>query len=636
MKEINENRLEEERLCMQSRLESTLFRICGGGIHRNNKNLEENDAFTTCNCRHIKSDQAWSEQLKQLAKESVLMVQNGKRNKRKKRKLEQQQIEQDTDDIGKPHDIEIKIAPTFFHRFRHKCIKRTKKTDNGNDTMDSKSDSTTPSFPSLEITSDLGLRRAIEHPEELAKLIVQDLEDDLWQDRVQDSQQDQDNLACIQHPYEIRYDKSGIICIVSPRRNKFLRSPTINRLPCPHRTCTKWVKGDKGLWWHQIREHGKLYADATDVAKDGNKGCVEGDNGNSTALVLYNSNSGNVETASEASLPSTERREDDASDIYFKYIRKNEVEMFKKNLESLTTSKDDQREYVTSHLDRNGASALHWCSGQGCAELVSYMIKDLGVNPNQPQKGKRSFRGRTPLHWASRNGHLHIVEFLVSNGADVDATTGDGTTAFCLAAWQNNVDIMKFLYSRGAHVTKMNIFGCNAVLWSAQSATGGLETLQWLKEIGLNMSLVNSNGHALLHKSAQRGKFQVCRWIFEQNSSHDDENILMNMVEQIAPDAENCCPSDLAGMEGFEDLACWLVSQEQKIALNHYISHQDNSKKSVVDWLENGMKNAVHATNRFGLHGIYEAGIGVKKMCAFIADDLNRKSVARCKNKESK
>ena len=45
---------------------------------------------------------------------------------------------------------------------------------------------------------------------------------------------------------------------------------------------------------------------------------------------------------------------------------------------------------------------------------------------------------------AARNGHLAVVEYLVSLcGADIDAATADGTTAFCWAAWQGHLEIMQ-------------------------------------------------------------------------------------------------------------------------------------------------------------------------------------------------
>lgn len=97
-------------------------------------------------------------------------------------------------------------------------------------------------------------------------------------------------------------------------------------------------------------------------------------------------------------------------------------------------------------LDRNGATALHWAAGCGHVNIVSYLIEKCKCCPNQGQIGKRSFAGRTPLHWAARNGHLKVVEYLIErcNGAvDIEAKTGDGTTAFCWAAWQGHLDVMK-------------------------------------------------------------------------------------------------------------------------------------------------------------------------------------------------
>ena len=112
-------------------------------------------------------------------------------------------------------------------------------------------------------------------------------------------------------------------------------------------------------------------------------------------------------------------------------------------------------------------------------------------------------------------------------------------------------------------MSSTNSFGCNAVLWSAQSS------IQWLKSIELNMGLVNSNGHRMLHKSAQRGKNDVRQWIFETyqyppNRKDDIGNNNMDLLLRISPDEEGCCPSDLAGMEGFHSLANWLLLRRKK------------------------------------------------------------------------
>ena len=101
---------------------------------------------------------------------------------------------------GKPHDIEVKAALSFFHQ----CRKR-KREENG-----------------ITIISDLGLERSIASPFELALLISRALEE-----------------SCRGVSHDVRAGASGIICMVTPARATALRA--FGRLPCPQ--CIKWCKG---------------------------------------------------------------------------------------------------------------------------------------------------------------------------------------------------------------------------------------------------------------------------------------------------------------------------------------------------------------------------------------------------------
>ena len=178
-----------------------------------------------------------------------------------------------------------------------------------------------------------------------------------------------------------------------------------------------------------------------------------------------------------------------------------------------------------------------------------------------------------------------------------------------------------------------NSFGCNAALWSSQSTTSGLDAIKWLYAIGVNVGLVNSNGHSMLHKSAQRGKEDVCKWVFanltctaekyrsgalQDHSKPGDDPLssehFADIIKLISPDAERCCPSDLAGMEGFEDLAQWLACQERTLA------YQAITSNVWPPWLKDGLEESRHLSNRSGLDGIYEKGAGVKKMCCHMRE----------------
>lgn len=685
-----------------SKVVSSLIRICGGGIKRQPTTCCRSCYRTDCNhddcisnaaqqantcskvnankCNHHENalsmkeyeSNEWIQKLESIALQSIsypharMTTHGRKRHHPQPSSINNSSNSSSNSQIGKPQDVEVKVALSFFHYFRNQIQEYPKKQQDlciqSNHSKEAQQDHNYDGAPCLEIISDIGLVRSIRHPVELARLLVEDLEYTLWQERVCDDDDDDDddndndnendnhdeisrkgadaqNTVSLQEksnydgcnlPYEIKYDASGIICIVTPLRNAFLRSHLINRLPCPYQHCTKWVKGEKGLWWHQTREHEKMYSDAVSVARDGSK------DGNTLAIVVYVEHlnhemkmngkgvcGNNLDEESLLVLKNDDDKHNTIESIqccnFFETIQNGNMPEF------LSCMKDfiDKNIHVATYLDKNGASALHWAAGCGHLDMVRYLVTECNVPPDQPQRGKRSFRNRTPLHWAARNGHLNVVRYLVEDCSsclitrkhdhcvvDIDAVTLDGTTAFCWACWQGHEEVMQYLYSKGANTAKLNSYGCNAVLWSAQSTTSGLMSLQWLQDIGSDMMIVNSNGHGMLHKSAQRGKEEVCRWIVEAYLVK--EGCWQNMLRQIGPDAEGFCPSDLAGIEGFEFLAQWLTMQEGRIALDAFY------KGICPEWLSDGISNARHVINRYGLDGIYESGSGVKKMSAFV------------------
>jgi hypothetical protein len=214
-------------------------------------------------------------------------------------------------------------------------------------------------------------------------------------------------------------------------------------------------------------------------------------------------------------------------------------------------------------MDRKGASPVMWAAGGGHLEMVRFLVQVCGCDPNQPQQGKRSFSGRTPLHWAARNGHLQVVEYLVSEGqVDIEASTIDGTTAFGWSSWQGHLDVMDFLFQNGCNIHKVNSFGCNAVLWAAQGK-GDTTITEWLQARGCNMTSINHNGHGVLHKAAQRGHSPMCTWFFQNHV--ETSNDVCSVLRLIGPDTEGYCASDLAGMEGYHELAQTLANKEMDV-----------------------------------------------------------------------
>jgi hypothetical protein len=93
------------------------------------------------------------------------------------------------------------------------------------------------------------------------------------------------------------------------------------------------------------------------------------------------------------------------------------------------------------------------------------------------------------------------------------------------------------------------------------------------------MDILNHNGHGVLHKAAQRGQGEVCQWFWTNivwpkvcmaTTAPAEPSLLSSSSiatawQLIGPDQEGYCPSDLAGMEGHDEVVQWLVQQEIKL-----------------------------------------------------------------------
>lgn len=373
----------------------------------------------------------------------------------------------------------------------------------------------------LVLRSSLGLERRWMTPQELGHLLVRELEE-LFRENglVMD-------VRC--------NEQNGFVLAVDQRRIDALRQA--GRWACPY--CVRWCKGEKGLWWHCQQLHGVDYSSAlADAAAQRSV----------LAIVEYGSQLGKVATINY------DASHHDGSKNPFDDVRAGNI----LSVQNAVASGWDP----TTAQDEKGASPLLWAAGSGHLDMVRYLI-GTGCDPTFRQKARRAFEGRTALHWAARNGHTLVVEYLAEEcRVDIDAKTADGTTAFCWAAWQGHEAVLRLLQSRKCDCTAMNRFGCNAVLWAAQG--GGTEALlEWLECVGrCNVFLVNSNGHGVLHKAAQRGHMGICRWFLRRLLELSDQSLSFDL---IGPDSDGCTPSDLAGMEQHDDLAHFLAKKEKDI-----------------------------------------------------------------------
>eukprot|EP00002_Diphylleia_rotans_P020858 TRINITY_DN4054_c0_g1_i5.p1 TRINITY_DN4054_c0_g1~~TRINITY_DN4054_c0_g1_i5.p1 ORF type:complete len:139 (+),score=31.53 TRINITY_DN4054_c0_g1_i5:61-477(+) len=83
-------------------------------------------------------------------------------------------------------------------------------------------------------------------------------------------------------------------------------------------------------------------------------------------------------------------------------------------------------------VDDDGRTAFHWACAQRMMVAAQYLASHAhNIATLVNQKDGDSW---TPLHSAASAGHVDVVEFLLQNGAKVDATTNEGRTPLFYAA----------------------------------------------------------------------------------------------------------------------------------------------------------------------------------------------------------
>lgn len=486
--------------------------------------------------------------------------------------------------------------------------------------------------------------------------------------------------------------------------NSVVEAPPLQLLPCPK--CPVWCQGNKGLWWHLQQQHDQPHHTATETATyqvrrnstalivyDSNQHPTTSSSTTTAASThdLVGTRVGAQSLISEPSVSSSNiienaspkvvlvRRVALDEDDPWSCVKRGSLSDLQHWLDTYQT-KDTTT--TATHFpsvfdcrtttDRYGALLLHWAAGGGHVDMVQYLVEVQNCDPCAPQHGQRAFAGRTALHWAARYGHLTTVHYLMNHSVFVnqtnqkksgcaqrqqrvrrdehedavtrllEATTVDGTTAFCWAAWQGHLEVMKVLHAHGCRVDTRNQFGCNAVLWAAQGL-GDISTVEWLETVvGCGgLIVMNHSGHGLMHKAAQWGRRDLCQWFLQerlfrwlQQQPHDTLNgngalsnyfdSMVNVLDLVGPANDGCTPSDLAGMEDHDELALYLAEQEMalvKAAMVVSSSSTDAvSHLPTPDWL---VPPGIHTTgsNQLLPH-VWEPWAGVFRMRSVVHSDL--------------
>jgi len=113
--------------------------------------------------------------------------------------------------------------------------------------------------------------------------------------------------------------------------------------------------------------------------------------------------------------------------------------------------------------------------------------------------------GWTPLHLAAHYGHLPTVKLLVEYGADLEAVSQNaiGNTSISAAAWGNRLDIVEYLASQGANVDAPNAWGRTALHRAIDG--GNWDTARLLVKLGADVEKIDGEGKTAAEMANEKG-----------------------------------------------------------------------------------------------------------------------------------
>ncbi|MCF8165053.1 MAG: ankyrin repeat domain-containing protein [Rhodoferax sp.] len=126
--------------------------------------------------------------------------------------------------------------------------------------------------------------------------------------------------------------------------------------------------------------------------------------------------------------------------------------------------------------NKSGENALMLAAFDGELALVKNLVLQKKAAVNK--------LGWAPIHYAATNGHLEITQFLMANGAQINALSPSETTPLMMSIGSGNVQLIKYLLDNGADLRMRNHEGYTAIdvaqLFGKDDIRDGLMS-RWIK-----------------------------------------------------------------------------------------------------------------------------------------------------------
>ena len=228
----------------------------------------------------------------------------------------------------------------------------------------------------------------------------------------------------------------------------------------------------------------------------------------------------------------------------------------KGNLKLLQELIMHNKDYIND-VDKKNLTPLHHAVSEGHIEIVNYLLSnkaDVSVKNNQgwnvyhiaSNKGNLKILQElimhnkdyindvdqynlTPLHHAVSEGHIEIVNYLLSNKADVSVKNDQGWNVYHRAANKGNLKLLQELIMHNKDyindVDKMNL----TPLYHAVTK-GHIEMVNYLLSNKADVSVKNDQGWNVYHSAAYKGNLQILQELIMHNKDYINDVDQYNMT----------------------------------------------------------------------------------------------------------
>jgi len=199
-------------------------------------------------------------------------------------------------------------------------------------------------------------------------------------------------------------------------------------------------------------------------------------------------------------LPFAERDDQTQARLDERLIRAAERGCVKSIQRALTLGAD------ISAMDETGVQAVHSSASGGHVEALRSLL-EAGAKP-----GARDFMQWTPMHEAAVKGQTAVVEFLIKEvGVEVDSQEGTGSTPLHAAASLGKVEMCQYLIQQGADIEALDVCGFTPL---HQAATeGNIEVCQLLLGAGADIDSRNHQKRTPLASAAAAGHLETVQML---------------------------------------------------------------------------------------------------------------------------